>query len=249
MIPVTLALAGTRPQPRSMRFPQALIPATLLRRYQRFLADVRLADGSVVTAYCPNTGRMLGYAQPGSRIWLSPRRSGRLAYTWELTETPDALVLAHPHHANALVREALRRNAVAPLSGYQSVRAEVRYGVENSRVDLLLQSPGRPDCFVEIKSVTAIDEFGIALFPDAVSQRAARHMRELSRQVARGARAIVLFCVQREDALALRAGGEIDPVYAQALRDAARDGVELLAWRCRVSCAGLALQRRIPILR
>ncbi|UXI68035.1 DNA/RNA nuclease SfsA [Tahibacter amnicola] len=233
-----------------MRFAEPLQPATLLRRRQRFFADVRDAAGQELTVLCANTGRMLGYSQPGMRIWLSPRPPGsRHAWRWELSEVAGALVCAHPHHAVNLVLEAVGEGRLAELEGYAGVRREVRYGREGSRVDLLLESPGRPPCFVEVKAVTAADEFGLALFPDAVSTRAARHMRELAAMRAEGARSVVVFVVQRSDALALRTASEIDPAYAAAFRTATSAGVETLVLGMHVKREGITFERRLALLR
>lgn len=231
-----------------MRFPP-LHRGTLLARRQRFLADIRLDDGREILAHCPNTGRMLGYSSPGLRVWAAERvTAGRCAWTWELAEVGDALVGVHPARANALVLEALAANRLPPLAGYAECRREVRYGRERSRIDLLLRAPSRDDCYVEVKSVTAADEYGLGIFPDAVSERGLRHLRELREVVAQGARAVLLFCVQRADVLAVRAASEIDPAYARGLREARDTGVEVLAWQCAISTTGIVLARRIPVL-
>jgi sugar fermentation stimulation protein A len=235
---------------RPMRFPSPLRPATLLERRKRFFADVRDDAGRAFTALCANTGRMLGYGSAGTRIWLSARGDARRhAWRWELSDVGGTLVVAHPQHATTLVLEAVAHGRIAELAGYDTVRREVRYGDERSRIDLLFESPGRPPCYVEIKSVTAIDEFGIALFPDAVSTRAARHMRELSRVAAGGARALVVVVVQRGDALALRVGSEIDSAYRDAFARALDAGVEAVAYGARVDLSGVEIVRRMPILR
>lgn len=231
-----------------MRFP-LLHPGTLLARRQRFLADIRLDDGRDILAHCPNTGRMLGYSAPGLRVWASERAAaGRCGWTWELADV-GALVGVHPARANALAAEAIAADRVPALAGYVECRREVRYGDEGSRIDLLLRAPQRADCYVEVKSVTATDEYGLAIFPDAVSTRGLRHLRELQRVVAGGGRAVLMFCVQRADALAVRAASEIDPAYARGLREAVSAGVEVLALRCAVSTREIALVRRIPVLR
>jgi sugar fermentation stimulation protein A len=232
-----------------MRFPP-LHRGTLLARRQRFLADIRLDDGREILAHCPNTGRMLGYSAPGLRVWASerPAAAGRCSWTWELAELGDTLLGVHPARANALAAEAIAAGRIAPLAGYAEVRREVRYGSEGSRIDLLLSAPGRADCYVEVKSVTAADEYGLGIFPDAVSERGLRHLRELQGVAASGARAVLLFCVQRGDALAVRAASEIDAAYAQGLREARAAGVEVLAWRCAISTAAITLAWRVPVL-
>lgn len=192
---------------------------------------------------------MLGYSMPGLTVWASERAgSGRCGWTWELADVDGALVGVHPARANALVVEAIAAGRVPPLAGYSDVRREVAYGDEGSRIDLLLRDAGRPDCYVEVKSVTAVDEYGLGIFPDAVSARGLRHLRELQRVVADGARAVLLFCVQRADVLAVRAASEIDPAYARGLRAARASGVEILAWRCTITPREIVLARPIPVL-
>lgn len=231
-----------------MHFPP-LHRGTLLARRQRFLADIRLDDGREILAHCPNTGRMLGYSAPGLTVWASERAAtGRCRWTWELAEVDGALVGVHPARANALAVEAIAAGRVAPLAGYTDCRREVSYGDEGSRIDLLLREAGRRDCYVEVKSVTAADDYALGIFPDAVSTRGLRHLRELQRVVAGSARAVLLFCVQRADVLAVRAASEIDPAYALGLREAQAAGVEILAWQCAISPREIVLARRIPVL-
>jgi len=233
-----------------VRFEAPLIRATLLGRRQRFLADVRLDDGEIVTAFCPNTGRMLGYSTPGMPVWLSEhdKPNRRCRYVWELSETPNSLVLAHPARSNALARDAIAAALIPELAGYTAILREVRYGDEGSRIDLLLEAPPRESCYVEVKSVTAIDAERVGVFPDAVSTRGAKHMRELARERLRGRRAVVLFFAQRNDTIAVRPCDEIDPRYGVALRAALADGVEAIAYRCEITTAGIAVAARIPVV-
>ncbi len=192
---------------------------------------------------------MLGYSTPGLTVWASERGpGGRCAWTWELAEVGDALVGVHPARANALASEAITLQRVPALAGYAEQRREVRYGAEGSRIDLLLRAEGRADCYVEVKSVTAADEYGLGIFPDAVSERGLRHLRELMSVAAAGHRAVLLFCVQRADVLAVRAASEIDPAYARGLRDARAAGVEVLAWQCAISLREIVLARPLPLL-
>ncbi len=233
-----------------MHFDPPLIPATLLRRYKRFLADVRLDDGRELTVHTPNTGAMTGCAEPGSRIWLrdtgNPKRKYPLA--WELsTAAGGALVGVNTHLANRLVREAIERNVFEPLRGYSRIRQEVRYGEEGSRIDLLLQERGRADCYVEIKSVTLVRGAGEAAFPDAVSARGSKHLRELIHIVRGGDRAVLLFCVQRADAQVVRPAADIDPLYARTLAEAREAGVEIIAWRASVSPEAIELDTALPV--
>lgn len=229
-------------------FPDPLLSGVLLRRYQRFLADVCLDSGETVTAHCANTGAMLGVNATGSRVWLSradnPKR--KLAYTWEIVETgPGVLVGIHTGRANGLVREALERGLVPELAGFAGIRAEARLS-ERSRTDLLLDFAGRP-CFVEVKSVTAAAADGEGFFPDAVSARAVKHLHELMEQVARGARAAVVFCVQRGDVHRVRPAHHIDPAFGAALGQAARAGVELYALGAVPSPREICLTRRLEV--
>lgn len=225
-----------------------LTSGTLLRRYQRFLADIRLEGGDTVTAHCANTGSMLGLNQPGYRVWLSradnPKR--KLAWTWELVEpAPGVLCGIHTGRANALVLEALEAGLLPELAGYREVRREAPLGT-NSRSDLRLDY-GDGVCHVEVKSVTAAGLDGIGWFPDAVSVRAAKHLRELAARVALGERAAVVFCAQRPDVMAVRPAEHIDPAFAAALAQAAAEGVELYALGANVSPHTIQLERRLAV--
>jgi len=234
-----------------MNFESPLIPARLERRYKRFLADVTLADGSPLTVHCPNTGSMMGVAAPGSRIWLLHHRSPtrKYAYAWELTELADGtLVGVNTHRSNALVAEAVKAQRFPVLAGYDEILPEQKYGSEGSRIDLLLRGAGRPDCYVEVKNVTAAVTDGIALFPDAVSERGAKHLREMTAMVTAGARAVLVFCVQRTDVTEVRPADAIDPVYGRTLRDAIARGVEAVAWRADLSAEGATLTTALPVV-
>ena len=233
-----------------MKFSSDLIPATLIRRYKRFLADVTLVgNDEIVTIHTPNTGTMLGCAEPGSRIWLqdsgNPARKYRLG--WELsTSETGALIGVNTHLANQLVREGIESGVIAELQGYDSLRQEVRYGQESSRIDVLLQHTARPACYIEVKNVTLVRGEGVAAFPDAVSQRGTKHLRELTNLVEQGYRAVLLFCVQRADAKVVEPARDIDPVYADTLRTAVNGGVEVLAYRAQVTTSAITLQTRLP---
>jgi sugar fermentation stimulation protein A len=234
-----------------MRFAGPLLTARLVKRYKRFLADVILDDGTALTVHCPNTGSLLGCQEPGSRVWLSrsdnPKR--KYAHTWELIELAGrTLVGINTGRSNALVREAIESGAIGELSGYQMLRPEVRYGEENSRADFLL-SGERGDCYVEVKNVTAAVEEGVALFPDAVSSRASRHLRELMGSVrGPGRRAVLVYCVQRADVREVRPADSIDPAYGRTLREALGAGVELIAYRAMLSAEAVYLSERIPVV-
>ena len=233
-----------------MEFSQALIPALLLKRYKRFLADVRLEDGTEMTVHVPNTGSLLGCADAGLRVWLSD--SGNLErkyrYTWEQVSVGPARVGINTHRANALVGEAIDSGLLDLLAGYPERRAEVRYGEENSRIDWLLTHPARPRCYVEVKNVTAAVEAGIALFPDAVSTRGTKHLREMMRCVAEGERAVLVFCVQRDDVGEVRPADSIDPEYGRVLREALQAGVEAVAYGATLTDRKILLTHRIPII-
>ncbi len=224
-----------------------LTAGTLIRRYKRFLADVALADGTVVTAHCPNPGRMLGLNAPGLRVWLRAAPPGRsLAYGLELVEADGTLVGINTAMPNRLVREALADGRLATFTGYSGVRSEVRYGSENSRIDLLLEDARRGRCWVEVNNVHwRVGED--ARFPDAVTTRGAKHLRELRAQVAIGDRGALVYVVQRDDCAALKLARDIDPHYAEACVVAAAAGVEIVAYACRVALDGIELSRPLPI--
>jgi sugar fermentation stimulation protein A len=236
-----------------MIFDPPLMSGLLLRRYQRFLADVQLADGTVITAHTPNTGSMLGCCTPGARVWLrdsgNPARKYR--HTWEVVEADGGtLVGINTSVVNRLVIEAVESGIITGLQGYGRVRQEVKYGLEGSRIDLLLEGRAQEprDCYVEIKNVTARDDSGRALFPDAVSQRGAKHLRELAAMVSAGHRAVIFYCVQRGDATALRPADEIDPVYGHTLRQALAAGVEAMAYVGEVTPEAIRLARPLPVV-
>jgi len=247
----TPALPPAAP-PYTWEWPRPLLTGTLVRRYQRFLADVTLDDGSTVTAHCPNTGSMTGCAEPGSPVLLSesdnPDR--KLRHTWEAVRmtgadgAPGAWVGIHTGHGPAIVAAGIRTGAIPELAGYARLRREVPYGT-GSRIDLLLEDDHRPPCYVEVKNVTLTDD-DTALFPDAVTTRGARHMRELERVVAEGGRAAVLFLVHRADCVRFAPAGHIDPAYAAALAQAVRGGVLVLPCAARVTPHGVTLLGRLP---
>ena len=235
-----------------MEFPGTLLEGTLIRRYKRFLADVQLADGSEVTAHCPNTGSMLGCCTPGSRVWLShsddPRR--KLAYTWQLVETaPDTLACINTALPNAQVGQALTQGRIEALAGYRSRRAEVRYGSERSRIDWYLSDheTGQPDAYVEVKNVT-LAERSVGYFPDAVTLRGQKHLRELMAMVDSGYRAVLLFCVNHSAITEVRPADGIDADYGLLLRAAAAQGVEVMAWRAALTVHRAELVAELPVV-
>ena len=234
-----------------MKFKTPLIKATLIKRYKRFLADVSLESGEIITIHTANTGTMLGCSAPGSTVWISDSRNPKrkCRYSWELTVLEQgALVGINTMLSNHLVREGIVDGAIKELQGYDVIRPEVRYGLENSRIDLLLENDGSDEkCYVEVKNVTAVID-GMALFPDAVSKRGAKHLRELIEMVNDGHRAVICFCVQREDASAVRPADEIDRVYGETLRHALDCGVEAIAYMAKLSISGIELVNGLPVV-
>jgi sugar fermentation stimulation protein A len=232
-----------------MRFQTPLVPGRLIRRYKRFLADVELDGGGIVTAHCPNPGSMMGLSEPGLRVWLEPNDDPRkkLKYGWRLAELPDGhwsgIDTAVP---NRVVAEALAARAVVELAAYGTFRPEVAYGTR-SRVDFLLTEPGLPDAYVEVKNVHLRRNADWAEFPDSVTTRGAKHLRELIEVVAGGQRAVMFYLVQRTDCGRLKMAADLDPGYAAAFEDARRAGVEMLCYDTGISRDGVALRRALPI--
>jgi sugar fermentation stimulation protein A len=235
-----------------MKFAVELVPATLLRRYKRFLADVELADGSVITAHVANPGAMTGLQATGARVWLSksPSATRKLPYSWELIEADfgggSELVGVNTMHPNAIVAEALAAQAIPELAGYANIRREVKYGAA-SRVDFLLEDPARPLCYVEVKNVHLMRRQGLAEFPDSVTARGARHLEELAIVAAAGARAVMLFVIQIGSSTAFALARDIDPAYGRAFDMARVAGVEAIAYTCGISRDGLVLAGPVPI--
>ena len=233
---------------------KGLVHARLIKRYKRFLADVRLDNDEVVTVHCPNTGSMKNCVEENAEIWLSgsdnPKRKYR--YTWEyLTTSRGHRIGVNARKANLLVQSAIRYDLVEQLAGYKTIRPEVRYGDENSRIDLLLQDINRQDCYVEVKSVTLLEDppsRGIGYFPDAVSERGAKHLRELIRMSQSDARSVLFFCVQHTGITEVRPADHIDSGYGKLFREALYSGVEVLAYKVRKSNNGFRLWRDIPVI-
>ena len=229
-----------------MILPSPLLSGRLIRRYKRFFSDVLLKDGRIVTAHCPNTGTMLGVAEPDSEVWLSvsdnPKR--KLPYTWEIVRSDGTLVGINPLNANRVVRGALETGAIPGVEHYGSIRREIRYG-EGSRVDFLLSELGFPDCYIEVKNVHLARQNGLAEFPDAVTVRGAKHVAELARVKAAGNRALMLYLVQREDCERFQVAKDIDPAYSAVLGAAVEAGVEVLCLACRVTLTDITIIQRI----
>ncbi len=232
-----------------MRFSSPLTPATLIRRYKRFLADVRLPTGEVVVVHVANPGAMIGLAEPGMRAWLSHSDSKTRSLPWslELVEVDGGLVGINTAHPNRLVAEALAAGTIAELAGYDTARREVRYGTR-SRVDFLLSSAGRPEAYVEVKNVHLMRRPGLAEFPDSVTARGARHLAELAAMKAAGHRAAMLYLIQRGDAAGFALARDLDPAYAAAFDKARAAGVEMLAYECRISAEEIVVAAPLPVL-
>lgn len=233
------------------RFDPPLTPGKLLRRYKRFLADVRLDDGREVVAWCMNTGAMTGLDDPGSRVWLShhDRPQRKLAWTWEVASDGGVPVGINTQLPNQLVADGIAGGVVERLAGYAEVRREVRYPDERSRADIRLE--GHPDdprtCWVEVKNATLGVGDGRIEFPDAVTARGLEHLEVLQRRVKAGDRAVLLLLAQREDASIVAPADAIDPAWSAAARRAAKAGVEILAWQAHVSPERIALWRPLEV--
>jgi sugar fermentation stimulation protein A len=222
-----------------MKFTPPLIPGKLIKRYKRFMTDVELVGGEVVVAHCANSGSMLSLLEPGAPVWLSPANDPKrkLKYTWELIQIGEALVGVNTQNPNRLVAEAIEAGHIPELTGYATLRREVKYG-ENSRIDILLEDDGKPPCYVEVKNTTMrrdLSPGSPAEFPDAVTTRGAKHLSELSAMVRQGHRAVMFYLVQRDDAQSFTVAADIDPAYAEGLKAAMKAGVEVLAYTCNIT--------------
>ncbi len=231
-----------------MEFASDLVRGTLIKRYKRFLADVTLDSGETITVHCPNTGAMTGCAEPGWPVWLSrsDSKTRKYPHTWELVQTDMGMACIHSAKANSVVHEAVSAGQIAELAEFDELRSEVKYG-EGSRADLLLQ--GATDCYVEVKSVTLCREQGLGVFPDAVSTRARKHLQELQKVVESGQRAVIFFCAFHTGVETVGAAADIDPAYAESLRQAVAAGVEALA--CGVDIdpdSGIKFDRMLPVV-
>lgn len=230
-------------------FPVPLVSATLVRRYKRFLADIRLEDGSELTVHCPNTGSMKNCGGSGSRVWvvLQQRPGRKLPGTWELVETaPGELACIHSARANTVIAQALNEGLISPLATYTQVRREVSVASGGSRFDFLLKSES-DTCVLEVKSVTMAIGGGVGAFPDAVSLRGQKHLRELTALAQTGQRASLLFCVMHSGIHKVVPADDIDPVYGQLLREAMAAGVQVLAWSVVPTPQGLKIAGQLPV--
>ncbi len=234
-----------------MHFSPGLEEGRLLKRYKRFLADIETVEGELMTIHCPNTGSMFNCMVEGGQVWFSrsndPKR--KLPGTWEISETPQGrLACVNTGRANRLIEEALLAGVITELKGFTALKREVSYGQENSRIDFRLEYP-QGFAYVEVKSVTlGFDNSRIAAFPDAVTQRGAKHLRELASLARQGVRAVQLYCVNLTGIDAVRPAEEIDPGYAAALREAITSGVEVLAYGVSLTPEAIVVDRRLNVL-
>ncbi len=234
-------------------FEYPLQQGLLLRRYKRFMADIETSEGGQLTLHCPNTGSMKNCNDAGSRVWYwdsgNPKR--KYPHSWELVEVErQHLACINTGRANKLVVEAIENGTVAQLQGYQCLRTEVKYGAENSRIDILLEGDSGC-CYVEVKNVTLLRDKGVGAFPDAVSARGSKHLRELVGEVEKGNRAVLLYCVAHTGIEKVVPADDIDPVYSQALRAAAVAGVEVFAYRTDINLSAdipsISLNHCLPV--
>lgn len=237
---------GGEHETSNMRFPATLQPAIFIRRYKRFLVDVRLPDQREITVHCPNTGSMKGCLEQGCEVRLSaalnPHR--KYPFTLELTRPGASWIGVNTSRTNALVREALLAGVVTELGPIERCRSEVRVSAR-SRLDFLLHSRGQ-EIYMEVKNCT-LAENGVALFPDAVTARGSRHLHELIDLRRQGREAVIFYCVQRPDAVRFSPADRIDPVYAKALREAVAAGVLTLAYQAEVGEDGITVRRPLPV--
>ena len=234
-----------------MKLDPNLHSARLIKRYKRFFSDVLTQKDEKLTIHCPNTGSMKNCLVTESPCWYSlstnPRR--KLAGTLELVTTEYGnLAGINTHRANHLVKEAILENKIPQLTGYENLRTEVKYGKENSRIDLLLEDTDKGLCYVEVKNVTLEGPDGLVMFPDAVTSRGVKHLRELMDVINQGHRAVLFFCVQVNNALKMEVASEVDPLYAKTLAEAIAVGVEVIAWRADLSADEIVLSQAIPCL-
>lgn len=240
-----------------MNYSNGLKSGFLIKRYKRFLADIELPDGSIVTIHCPNTGSMKNCMIPGGRVWYSTSSNPARKYpnTWEFLETQTGgLIGINTGIANTLVKEAIEQAIIVNLQGYEHLRSEVRYGEKNSRIDLLLERTNDTGicsaCYVEVKNVSLCEDAGMGLFPDAVTTRGQKHLEELMAMVRAGHRAVLVFCVQHSEIQQVAPADLIDPEYGRLIRQAVNEGVEVLAYRALMdmSAASVSLNQELPVL-
>ncbi|CAM3899018.1 DNA/RNA nuclease SfsA [Xenorhabdus thuongxuanensis] len=233
-----------------MEFSPPLKPATLIRRYKRFLADVLTPEGETLTIHCANTGAMTGCATPGDTVWYSTSDNPKRKYpnSWELTQTQDGhWICVNTLRANDLAYQAIEKNTISELSGYEHMSREISYGKEKSRIDLLLQSKQKVNCYIEVKSVTLLQE-NYGYFPDAVTIRGQKHLRELSLIAQQGQRAVLLFAVLHSGISQVAAAKHIDHDYAFLLEQACQSGVEVICYKASMTENGMVLSDKLSFL-
>jgi len=231
-----------------MKFHQPLICGTLIKRYKRFLADVKLSNGQIVTAHCANPGAMIGLTSQGAEVWLSPAQNParKLRWSWELIRVEKSLVGINTALPNTIAAEAISDGLIPELSGYDSLRREVKYGT-SSRIDILLEKNNEDKCYVEIKNVH-LKRTKSAEFPDSVTVRGTKHLKELSDMVKQGHRAIMFYLVQREDCSTFKIAEDIDPIYKNAFVEARKNGVECFCYSCHLSTKEIVINKKIRII-
>ncbi|CAH6827368.1 DNA/RNA nuclease SfsA [Vibrio sp. 10N.222.54.B12] len=239
-----------------MHFNPPLEPATLIKRYKRFLTDIQLPDGSERTIHCANTGAMTGCATPGNTVWYSTSDNAKRKYpnSWEISETDKGhRICVNTARANQLAVEAIENGTIVELLGYNALRTEVKYGSENSRIDILLEDNEKPPCYIEVKSVTLLDEQetstkGQGFFPDAVTTRGQKHLRELTEMVESGNRAVLLFTVLHSGIEKVSAAHHIDAKYSLLLKQAQDAGVEVLCYKAELSSTQIQLKQAVEFI-
>ena len=225
-----------------------LIRGTLIKRYKRFLADVRLESGDTVTAHCPNSGSMKACSEPGRPVYLShhdnPKR--KLKYTWEMIDMGSSLVGVNTNVPNKLVKSSIEAGMIPELAGYETVTPEVKVS-DHSRLDLVLSDPDKGRCYIEIKNCSLVDR-GHAQFPDAVTERGLKHIHELESLLQQGNRCVMFYLIQRMDADRFSPADHIDPAYGKGLRQAAKQGVETLVYDTAITTQGIIIGNKVPCL-
>ncbi|WP_047049830.1 DNA/RNA nuclease SfsA [Vibrio mexicanus] len=237
-----------------MHFKPSLQAGTLIKRYKRFLADIELSDGEVRTIHCANTGAMTGCATPGDTVLYSTSDNAKRKYpnSWELTQTQTGHhICVNTARANQLAVDAINNGVIKELQGYNELKTEVKYGSENSRIDILLNSQDKPHCYVEVKSVTLLDdteEDGQGYFPDTVTTRGQKHLRELTEMANNGSRAVLLFTVLHSGIEKVSAAHHIDANYSKLLDQAIQQGVEVLCYKAEFSEDGFSLKSAVEFI-
>ncbi len=231
-----------------MQFSSPLISGTLLKRYKRFLADIKLDNGEIITAHCANSGSMMGLKEEGFKVWVSPANNPKrkLQYTWELVEVKGNLVGVNTALPNHIVTEGIKEGKIIPLKGYEFLKNEVKYG-QNSRIDIYLSDSQKGECFVEVKSVTLSRKPQQGEFPDAVTQRGTKHLHELIEQVKKGHRAVMIYMIQYQNIQEFSIAADIDSEYFKAFKLALKAGVEAYAYKCHISPKEITIDTEVPI--